>query len=248
MENNNYSIKIYYADIKSSSLLTSVLPLTVISRAKNIGHIYYSDLSQDVQYKIAYGLFKNIGIISPNSDNILEIDYYKLPFTGKTGSEPVSNVSQEDLISYFIEYNIKIKNLLTIVYEKENVTAINIPDIFMDCLPDNLFALETSIDEFIVTVYRKFLSTSSGSIPFIPWFGTRIKQYLHELSAYQAAEMIQGEVEGVTNTLKIYFVENDIADTDFLAEVSVMENNEYSSVQYRILITVNNAKYSITVK
>ena len=248
MKNNNYSIKIYYADIKNSPLLTSVLPLTVISRAKNAGHIYYSDLSQDVQYKIAYGLFKNIGIISPNPDNILEIDYYKLPFTGKTGSEPAANVSQADMISYFIEYNIKIRNLLTTVYKKENVTAISIPDIFMDCLPDNLFALETSIDEFIVTVYRRFLSISSGSVPFIPWFGTRIKQYLHELSAYQAAEMMQGELNGITNVLKIYLAENGIADMDFSAEVSVMENEEYSSVQYRVLITVNNARYSITVK
>ena len=248
MQNNIYAIKIYYADIKNSPLLTSILPLTVISRAKSVDHIYYSELDRQMQYKIAYGLFKEIGIITPNSENELVIDYSKLPFTGKTGTDLVENVSHSDMISYFIEYNIKIKNLLTTVYKKENVTAISIPDVFMDSLPDDLFALETSVKEFIVTVYRRFLSTSSGSIPFIPWFGTRIKQYLYELSVYQVAEMIQGELDGITNALKIYFIEKDIADFDFTAHVDIKENNLFDEVQYRILVTVDNAKYSITVK
>lgn len=118
----------------------------------------------------------------------------------------------------------------------------------MDCSLKDITALETNIKEFIVSVYRRFLSTQNGSIPFIPWFGTNIKQYLYKLSSYQAAEMIQGELDGITHSLKMYFVENDIADIDFSALVQVIDNKEYDVVQYKILLTVDNAKYSIIIK
>jgi len=244
----SYKLKINYSNIKTSPILTSVLPLTVIAKARNIGHIYYADLDIQSKYKIAYLIFKKIGVIYPNINNINVIDYSELPFSRKTGTEAVSNVTQEDLIEYFIKYNIHVKNLLITVYNKEWVTAVDIPSIFMDVKSDDILVLETDIDKMIMNTYRKFLSTPQGSIPFLPWFGTRIKHYLHELSVYQVSEMLQGEIDGVTNALKIYFTEKNILDYEFSAQVSIEENTQYYQIEYKILIKINDKHYTIAIK
>ena len=248
MQQNIYALKIYYIDIKKSILLTSTLPLTIIARAKNAGYIYYNDFDIQTKYKIAVELFKQHGIIFIGDNDIKMLDCKSLPFIGKNDSESVDDIGQNNIIEYFIKYNIQVKNILTTVFHKEYITAVKLPSIFMDCSLKDITALETNIKEFIVSVYRRFLSTQNGSIPFIPWFGTNIKQYLYKLSSYQAAEMIQGELDGITHSLKMYFVENDIADIDFSALVQVIDNKEYDVVQYKILLTVDNAKYSIIIK
>ena len=246
---SDYNIKINYADITNNPLLANLLPLTIIAKAKDVGYIYYSDLDDQLKYNIAYTLFKNQGIIKISGSFDTEVlDHSKLPFTDRSDLQPIEEINQVTLIDYFIRYNIEVNSLLVTVYKNEYQTVIKVPSIFMDVKPDDLFTFETDINEFIITVYRKFISTPYGSITFLPWYGTRIKEYIHELSPTQVSEMLQAEIDGISGILKTFFVENNILDYNFTAEVIAEENTEYGIVNYKIVIIINNVQYTITIK
>ena len=246
---SDYNIKINYTDITNNPLLANLLPLTIIAKAKDVGYIYYGDLDEQLKYNIAYTLFKDRGIIKIGDDFDTEVlDHSKLPFTDRTDLQPIEEIGQATIINYFIKYNIEVNSLLVTVYKNEYQTIIKIPSIFMDVKPDDLFTFETDINNFIITVYRKFISTPYGSIPFFPWYGTRIKEYLHELSATQVGEMLQAEIDGISGVLKTYFVQNNVLEYNFSAEVITEENVEYGIVEYKIVIIINDIQYTITIK
>ena len=245
----DYNIKINYNDIVNNPLLANLLPLTIIAKAKDIGYIYYNELDDQLKYNIVYTLFKSQGIIKIGDDFDTEaIDHSKLPFTDRSDLQPIKEIGQAILIDYFIRYNIEVNSLLVTVYKNEFQTVIKVPSIYMDVKSDDLFTLETDVNEFIITVYRKFISTPYGSIPFLPWYGTRIKEYLHELSTTQVGEMLQAEIDGISGILKTYFVQNNVLDYNFSAEVVTEENIEYGVVEYKIVIIINNVQYTITIK
>ena len=245
----DYNIKINYSDITNNPLLANLLPLTIIAKAKDTGHVYYNDLDNQLKYNIAHALFKDQGIIRIKSraDNEV-LDHSKLPFTDRSGLQPIEEIDQATLIEYFIKYNIEVNSILVTVYKNEYQTLIKVPSIFLDVKPDDLFTLESDINEFIVTVYRKFISTPYGSIPFLPWYGTKLKEYLHDLSAAQVGEMLQAEMDGITGILKVFFAQNNILNYNFSAEVITEENIEYGIVNYKILIIINDVQYTITLK
>jgi len=244
----DYNIKITYSEITTNSTLVNLLPLTVIAKAKEVGYVYFDDFDNNLKYKIALQMFRNSGIIKLNNQGIESLDHSKLPFTDRIDLQPIDEIDEITMIDYFFRYNIEVDNILVTVYKTEYQISIQVPSVFMDTLPNDINLLETNVEEFIITVYRRYISTPYGSIIFMPWYGTKIKEYLHDLSVYQVEEMLQAEMDGVTYLLKNYFILNNILDLDFYVEVKAEENIEYGIVKYRIIITINNTQYTITVQ
>jgi len=244
----NYNLKIYYNDIIKNPLLVNLMPVTLIADIKNKNYIYFDELKNDVKYNIAVMLFEENDIISINTDGDREINYAMLPFTGRTDIDLLANVSNDDLINYFMSYNITINNLFATVYKHEYEVSVFIPSVFMDLKPDSMSKLQTEIDQFIIDIFRKFISTPLGSIPFEPWYGTRIKEYLQQLSKHQVQEMIQLEVNGLAGSIKSYLITNDIANYDINTEVKLIDNGIYASIEYHIGIKINNKNYVIKIK
>ena len=243
-----YDLKINYIDILNNSLLANLLPITLIGKIKSDGYEYFTKIQHDLQKNIAILLFTKANVIRTqvNGDRVLV--HSLLPFTDRSDDQLLSEISDDDLITYFIKYNLEVKNLFTTVYKNEYKVAIEIPSVFLDLKSNEITDLQTDMSEYIINIYRKFISTPIGQIPFQPWYGTRIKEYLHTLSEYQVADMLQIEMNNITGSLKSYLVTNDIMDYDVKAEVNVIENAEYGAVEYKILITINEQKYSINIK
>ena len=244
---SNYNLKISFEDIKINPLLTNLFPITLLSKLKTQGYLYLSDLQIQLQKKIAIMLFSNIYVITVTVDGTQQLDHSLLPFTDRSDKQPLSEISDEQLIEYFIKYNIIVKNLFATVYKEEYKVAINIPSVFLDLKSESLDELQTDISQYIIDNYRRFISIPAGTIPFQPWYGTRIKEYLHNLSQYQVEEMLQTEIDGITGSLKSYFIEHGILDYEIQADVAMIENIEYGTVEYKIAITINNQNYLIRI-
>jgi len=244
----DYNIKIAYTHIENNPVLITLLPLSIISKAKELGFVYYDDFNKELKYKVAYRLFKDNNIVRINEEGVECLDHTKLPFTDRIDLQPLAEIDDDLLIDYFFRYNIEVKNILVTVFKNEYQISIKVPSIFMDTVFDDIETLETDIEQFIVVVYRRFISTANGSIPFMPWYGTNIKKYLHDLSVHQVEEMLQAEMDGLTYMLKNYFLINNILNYDFDATVKTEENSEYGTVEYKIIITINETRYTITIK
>ena len=249
MTDNIYKLKIFYSQIVTDQTLMDIIPLTLVSRAKEVGYTYYNNLAPDAQYKIAIKLFKRAGIIHTNELYIQVLDYAKLQLNERTDQVPVSSIPQDELINNFILYNINVQNLFAVVYPKENVVAVAIPSFFMDTTLNDITRLQTKLDEFILDAYTVFLSTPAGTVPFIPWFGTNLKKYLHDMTPYQAEEMLQFELDGLTINLRRYLSSAGLDSAiEFSADVNLIENEETSQVIYKIVILINNKSYTIEIK
>jgi len=251
LSQNSFKLKIKYDSIKNSSILTSRLKMSAIIRAKNIGYIYYNELDEDTKYNIAKDVFRNLSIIYRDTKGKYIFDFEKLGIDDRVDKVVVDSISQDDMISYFNKYYIKnendVNNLFTTVYKHEYVVPVASASLFMDTTTGNILELETNINDFIVNTYRRFISTPQGSVPFIPWFGTRIKEYLHDLSVYQVEEMLQAEMDGLTGMLKSYLAENNIAEYNINVKVETIENIEYGIVKYKINVYINDVNYTITI-
>ena len=243
-------IKIYYEQVVNDyELMRLIFPPTILYRIKNDGYIYWDDLTKQIRYDVAVYIFRKQDVIRANiyGQDTIYFDKFTYPEYSNKQPELVENVSQSDMIKYFEDYN-RLYNVFVSVNENEYETATFAPNaIFMDTELSNLNSMQLDYQKFVLDSLYVFLNTHRGSIPFLPAFGTKIKEYLHSLDIYTVADVLKTELAQFLDNFIVKAAQYDIELDINQLDVKVEETIEHATIKLIVVVQLNGKLYEYHV-
>jgi len=248
-------IKIYYIVVVQDPELVDQFPPYVLHTLKEKTYVYYDELTEEIQYDIAYYLLKKLGVIRTqvNGSEYLFYDTFKYPeYQLNTPAplliDPTDPSVRHQVIVDFQLYSKYNGSIFVPTVDWEYDTSVRYTKTFLDTKINSLSLFEIDPVNYSVNIIKNFIYTHVGSVPFQPHFGSKIKNYLHTLSSSLASLSLKEELQALgSNIEKIVNKEEDVLNI-VIEDVYIDESDVSGNLYMTISLKVNEKQYEIKVQ